>query len=46
MFKTHPAPTARLDALDKAMSPNLDKYSAQPQEKARFVKTLDPNQEK
>jgi predicted Zn-dependent protease len=46
MFKTHPAPTARLEALDKAMSPNLDKYSAQPQEKARFIKTLQLNQEK
>jgi predicted Zn-dependent protease len=46
MFKTHPAPTARLEALDKVMSPNLDKYSAQTQEKARFIKTLQLNQEK
>ncbi len=46
MFKTHPAPTARLEALDKVMSPTLDKYSSQTQEKARFIKTLQLNPEK
>lgn len=46
MFKTHPAPTARLETLDKAMSVNLDKYATQPELATRFVKTLEPNQEK
>ena len=46
MFKTHPAPTARLETLDKAMSVNLDKYATQPGLAARFVKTLEPDQEK
>ena len=46
MFKTHPAPTARLEALDKTMPVNLDKYATQPQLTTRFVKTLELNQEK
>jgi predicted Zn-dependent protease len=46
MFKTHPAPTARLEALDKTMPVNLDKYATQPQLATRFVKTLEQNQEK
>lgn len=46
MFKTHPAPTARLEALDKTMPVNLDKYATQPQLATRFVKTLELNQEK
>lgn len=46
MFKTHPAPTARLEALDKVMSVNLDKYATQPQQTARFAKTFELNQEK
>jgi predicted Zn-dependent protease len=45
MFKTHPAPTARLEALGKEM-PILDKYSTQPELDTRFVKTLEPNHEK
>lgn len=44
MFKTHPAPTARLDALGKEM-PLLDKYATQPELAARFIKTLEPGQE-
>ncbi|HXZ97315.1 MAG TPA: M48 family metalloprotease [Burkholderiales bacterium] len=44
MFKTHPAPTARLDALGKEM-PILDKYATQPELAARFVKTLQPKRE-
>ena len=44
MFKTHPAPTARLEALGKEM-PVLDKYATQPELAARFVKTLEPNPE-
>src|SRR4029077_15355780 len=31
MFKTHPAPAARLDALDAKMQPTLDAWSGQPQ---------------
>lgn len=46
MFKTHPAPTARLEALDKTMPVNLDKYATQPQLAMRFVKTLELNQQK
>jgi len=31
MFKTHPAPGARLDALSERMQPTLDAWSGQPQ---------------
>jgi predicted Zn-dependent protease len=37
MFKTHPAPGERLDALAASMQPTLDAYSAQPQLQARFA---------
>ncbi len=37
MFATHPAPDARLDALDKSMDTRLDTYGAQPQVEARFT---------
>lgn len=37
MFATHPAPDARLDALDKSMDTRLDAYVAQPQVEARFT---------
>jgi len=36
MFKTHPAPAERLDALDK-MQPTLDRYSSQAQLAERFA---------
>jgi len=36
MFKTHPAPAERLDALEK-MQPTLDTYAAQRQLAARFA---------
>ena len=36
MFKTHPAPGERLDALSEKMQPVLDAYSAQPQLADRF----------
>jgi predicted Zn-dependent protease len=36
MFKTHPAPAERLDALDK-MQPTLERYGAQPQLAERFA---------
>lgn len=36
MFKTHPAPAERLEALEK-MTPLLDAYAAQPQLAARFA---------
>lgn len=36
MFKTHPAPAERLDALEK-MQPTLDAYAAQPQLAERFA---------
>ena len=38
MFKTHPAPAERLDALEK-MQPTLDPYAAQPQLAERFAAT-------
>jgi len=44
MFKTHPAPAERLDALDK-MQPTLERYGSQPQLAERFaaeVKTAKP----
>ena len=36
MFKTHPAPGARLDALGLRMQPTLDAWSGQPQLAERF----------
>ena len=38
MFKTHPAPGARLDALGERMQPTLDRYSRQPQLAERFAR--------
>lgn len=40
MFKTHPAPGERLDALSEKMQPVLDAYSAQPQLADRFVRQI------
>lgn len=37
MFKTHPAPGARLDALGARMQPTLDRYAGQPQVAQRFL---------
>ena len=37
MFKTHPGPGERLDALAGAMQPTLDEYSSQPQLRDRFL---------
>ena len=37
MFKTHPAPAERLDALSQKMQPVLDAYAAQPQLAERFA---------
>jgi predicted Zn-dependent protease len=37
MFKTHPAPGARLDTLGEKMQPILDAYSGQPQLAERFA---------
>jgi beta-barrel assembly-enhancing protease len=37
MFKTHPAPGERLDALSEKMQPVLDAYSRQPQLGERFL---------
>jgi len=37
MFKTHPAPGERLDALGEKMQPLLDAYSRQPQNAERFA---------
>ena len=38
MFKTHPAPAERLDALER-MQPTLDAYAGQPQLTERFAAT-------
>lgn len=38
MFKTHPAPGARLDALGERMTPTLDRYAGQPRVAERFLK--------
>ena len=40
MFKTHPAPGERLDALGEKMQPVLDAYSGQPQLAERFVRQI------
>lgn len=40
MFKTHPPPTERLDALELRMLPTLDAYAAQPQLADRFLVRL------
>jgi predicted Zn-dependent protease len=37
VFKTHPAPAERLDALGEKMQPTLDAYSNQPQLPERFT---------
>ena len=37
LFETHPAPGARLDALDRVMSPGLESYATQPQVADRFA---------
>jgi predicted Zn-dependent protease len=37
MFKTHPAPAERLEALEQTMQPTLDRYAAQPDLAARFT---------
>ncbi len=36
MFKTHPSPDKRLQALEKTGSENMDKYANQPQVEERF----------
>jgi len=36
MFKTHPLPAERLEALEKTMQPTLDAYADQPQLAERF----------
>ena len=41
MFKTHPAPAERLDALEE-MQPTLDAYAAQPQLAERFAGSARP----
>lgn len=40
MFKTHPAPGARLDSLSETMQPVLDAYASQPQLAERFVRQV------
>jgi predicted Zn-dependent protease len=40
MFKTHPAPTERLDALEQRMLPTLEAYAAQPQLGDRFLASV------
>jgi beta-barrel assembly-enhancing protease len=42
MFKTHPAPGERLDALGEKMQPTLDAHSAQPQLAERFRAEFKP----
>jgi predicted Zn-dependent protease len=40
MFKTHPAPGARLDSLSETMQPVLDTYASQPQLADRFLRQI------
>ena len=37
MFKTHPAPAERLDALAQTMQPTLERYASQPDLAGRFT---------
>jgi len=37
MFETHPAPGARLDALDRAIGGRLDRFAKQPQAAERYA---------
>jgi predicted Zn-dependent protease len=37
MFKTHPAPAERLDALAQTMQPTLERYGSQPDLAGRFT---------
>jgi hypothetical protein len=40
MFKTHPAPGARLETLGEKMQPVLDAYAGQAQLAERFVSQI------
>lgn len=40
MFKTHPTPASRLEALDKIMATGVEKYANQPQLEGRFEKAV------
>ena len=40
LFATHPAPTDRLDALDRSMGTRLDRFAAQPDVAERFTRTV------
>lgn len=40
MFKTHPSPAERLDALSERMQPTLDAYAGQPSLAERFLQTV------
>jgi predicted Zn-dependent protease len=40
LFATHPAPDARLDALERIMGAQLDPFARQPQATERFVRIL------
>jgi predicted Zn-dependent protease len=42
MFKTHPSPAERLDALEKRMQGVLDAYGLQPSLQQRFVAQIPP----
>jgi predicted Zn-dependent protease len=46
MFKTHPSPTERLDALEQRMLSTLDAYAAQPQLADRFVASVNTGGDK
>jgi predicted Zn-dependent protease len=40
MFETHPDPSARLDALDRAMGTRLDTFAKQPQAAERYARSM------
>ena len=40
LFATHPAPNARLDALERVMGTRLDRLAAQPQVTERFTRMM------
>ena len=44
LFATHPAPSVRLDELERSMGTRLDRYAAQPEAAERFARTMQGGQ--
>ena len=44
LFATHPAPSVRLDELERSMGTRLERYAAQPEAAERFARTMQERQ--